>query len=385
MLFSKAAGCARLAYNWGLEHFNSILQAGGKPNWMQSQKAFVALIPTKFPFLRDVPSAAYYQPFRHLNQAFRRFRSGIARRPVFKSKHRETPSFKVVKVRFTEGHVVIPVIGAVRIHEPPRFQGRIVSATVRADADRWLISVLFEMPARTSEPPPSTHEVVGIDLGLRAFATLSTGRVFHAPKPLKTHLRRLRRHQRSLSRRQKGSRRYQRARIRVARLHRRIRNIRTNFLHTLSTSIVREHQTIVIEDLHVRGMLRNHRLAQAISDASWSEFLRQLTYKSVDHGRTLLQAGRFIPTSKRCSRCQGHHGGLTLSDTVFQCPHCGYRCDRDVNAAQNLHTLAFRVIDARGELKALVSAGTLQPQPARGNVNLGAGKPAKKVLVELSA
>jgi putative transposase len=272
-LFLKAAGSARLAYNWGLEQWCREYQAGGKPNWMTLQKGFVAKVDAEFPFMREVPSSAYRQPFRHLHQAFQRFFAGTARRPRFKSEHRDQPSFKAGKVRFCDQHIILPFIGAVRSTEVLRWAGLVDSSTVRADTNRWTITILFNVPEEVALPPPAppTTAVLGIDLGLRAFACGSDGRQFLAPRPLRCHAKRLQRASRRLSRRQLESRRPQTERRLVAQIHRRIRNIRSAFLHPLSTSIVCENQTTVIEDLHVHGMLKNHHLARAISDAEWSE------------------------------------------------------------------------------------------------------------------
>jgi putative transposase len=386
-LFRKAAGCARLAYNWGLEQWWREYRSGGKPNWMALQKAFVACIDAEFPFMREVPSSAYAQPFRHLNQGFQHFYAGKARKPRFKSKHRDPPSFKAGKVRFCDQYIILPVIGAVRSTEALRWSGRVVSSTVRADADRWTISILCEVDeeeAQPAVPGAPTTAVLGIDLGLRAFATCSDGRQFRSPRPLRCHAKRLRRAARRLSRRQAGSRRRQVARRLVARLHRRIRHIRSAFLHPLSTSLVRDNQTLVVEDLNIDGMLKNHHLARAISDAGWYEFKRQLTYKCVRYGRTLLAANGFYPSSKLCCQCGSHNPALTLNDRVYDCPVCGNHMDRDINAARNLHTLAHRGIDARGELTALVLAGCLPVQPARRSVNPGARQRAKNDPAELS-
>ena len=380
-LFLQAAGCARLAYNWALSHWNSQYEAGDKPNWMTLQKAFIARIDADFPFLREVPSHAYSQPFRHLHQAFQRFFAGTGRRPRFKVKRRDQPTFKAGKVRFSPGHVILPVIGAVRSCEELRWAGRVVSSTVHADADRWTISVLCEVAEEVAAPVPAgapTTAVIGIDLGLSTCATCSDGRRYDAPKPLRRYAKRLSRAARRLSRRQSGSRRREKAHKRVARLHRRIRNIRSSFLHALSTSIVRENQTLVIEDIRIANLLKNHRLARAISDAGWSEFRRQLVYKAVRYHRTVLVAQCFYPSSKLCSQCGTHKPSLTLADRVYDCTVCGNRMDRDLNAALNMSTLALRGIDARGEYTALVSAGCLPDQPARRSVNLGARKKAKR-------
>ena len=385
-LFLKAAGCARLAYHWGLAQWNREYQAGGKPNWMALQKAFVARIDADVPFMREVPSSAYAQPFRHLHQAFQRFFAGNARTPRFKAKHRDQPSFKAGKVRCGDQHIILPVIGAVRSTEAPRWAGRVVSSTVRADADRWIITILCEVAEEEAHPPPSppTTAGIGIDLGLRTFASCSDGRQFQAPRPLRCHAKRQRRPSRRLSRRQAGSRRRQKARRRVARLHRRIRTIRSAFLHPLATSLARDSHVLVIEDLHISGMLANHHLARAISDAGWYEFRRQLTYKCARYGRTLLAAHTFYPTSKLCCQCGNHNPALTLADTVYECTVCGNRMDRDINAARNLSPLARRGIDARGERTALASAGCLPVLPARRSVNPGARTRVTNDLAELS-
>jgi putative transposase len=352
--FRCAAGCARFAYNWGLSRWKERYKAGGKPNWMSLQREFVSRIDAEFPFMRAVPSSAYYQAFRHLGNAYSRFFKKLADYPQFKLKHGSSTSFKLVDVRCHDQSIVIPCIGAVRCREALRLPGRIISATVRLDADRWVISVLVDVPAEIHH---CQHEavtpVVGIDLGLKVAATFSDGTQVFAPKPLKRNLKRLRRCQRRLSRCQKGSKRRCRARTKVARLHRRIRSIRQSFLHPLTTRIVQNHGTIVIEDLHVKGMLKNHSLARAISDVGWGEFRRQLTYKSKRYGRNLLLAPRFFPSSKQCSHCGCVKKTLSLQERVFDGEACGLHLDRDHNAARNLaqlHTAAEAGINALREI-----------------------------------
>jgi putative transposase len=267
---------------------------------MALQKAFVVRTDSGFPCWAKSPSSAYSQPFRHLHQAFQRFFAGTERRPRFKAKRRDQPSFKAGKVRVTDRHVILPIVGAVPSTEALRWSGRVVSSTVRADADRWTFNILFEVAEEAAQPAvpgAPTTAVVGIDLGLRAFATCCDARQIQAPQPLRRAAKRLRRASRRLSRRQKGSRRREVARWRVARLHRCIRNIRSAFLHLPSTSFVRDSQTLVIEDLHIQGMLKNPHLAHAISHARWHEIRRQLTYKSVRYGRTLLAADGFYTPS----------------------------------------------------------------------------------------
>lgn len=374
-LFKRAAGIARLAYNWGLARWTELHAAGQETSWMALQREFTARIDGEFPFCRLVPSTVYNQPFRHLGKAFTNFLTGRARRPRFKSRHRSEFSFTlsgdIQAVR--PGVVSLPRIHEVRTKEDLRFNGRIISATLSQDAERWVLAVLFDLPdERRANTGAGT---VGIDLGLAHFATLSSGEQVDAPKPLVKHQRRLRRLSRRLSRKKKGSRRRQRARQRVRRLHRRIRNIRKDFLHQLSTRMVRENPTIVLDDLAVGNLLQNHALATHISDAGWGEFKRQITYKAELHGRTVLQADAFYPSSRRCSGCG--HRQLGLADRTYSCPACGLVIDRDLNAAINLSTLALRGTDARGEFAPLVVQGNLAAKRARGTVNRHAPRARK--------
>lgn len=372
-LFMRSAGIARFAFNWCLAEWQKEYRAGGKPNWMQLQKRFVSLVDAQFPWCRSVSSDTYYQPFRHVNQAFKNFFKRVGRYPRFKGKHSTPPTFKTGDVRQKEpGWVELPVLGRVRCKEDLRFDGRVISATVSADADRWTLSVFFELP--DVKRKNTANRTVGVDLGLASFATFSDGTKVEAPKPLKANLKRLCRRSRRLSRKKKGSNRRKAAKFAVARLHRRIRNIRRDFLHNLSTKVVRENQTIALEDLSVSNMQKNRKLSRAIADVGWHEFKRQIVYKAVLHGRTVYLADRFFPSSKTCAECGAKHDALTLADRTFKCPHCGHEADRDVNAAINLRTLALRGNYARGEIKPLVLDGIAQAQAPRRNANSGVAR-----------
>ena len=378
-LFRRAAGCARFAYNWALARWNELYESGGKTSWMSLQHEFVSRIEAEYPFMRLVPCHAYYQPFRHLNQAFQNFFNKTAEHPDFKRKHSTKPSFKVGRVRCDDYSVVIPRIGTVRMREKLRFPGRIISATISADADRWTISILVDVPESVhKQRRVPLIPVVGVDLGLKTLATLSSGERVPNSKPLRFHLRRLRRLDRQHSRRRQGSKRKQKARLRLARLHRRIRRLRHHISHTLTTQIVQTHQTIVIEDLHVSGMMKNHRLAQAIGDVGWGEIRRQLTYKCVRYERTLVVAHRFFPSSKRCYGCGLLKKALPLSCREFQCAACGLRMDRDLNAALNLSTLAERGYHAQGEPTVDVLLGNRLHVPARRSANPDVRQRAKR-------
>ena len=227
--------------------------------------------------------------------------------------------------------------------EALRFTGRIVSATVSRRADRWHVSIIVDA-TDASLPPAENQGGVGIDLGVSVLATLSTGEQWPGPKALRSLLDRLRRLSRSLSRKEKGSRNRDRAKRRLARLHARIANLRRDSLHKLTTNLTRRFHTIGIEDLNVKGMLANHRLARAIADIGFRELRRQLEYKAAWHGRNVVVADRWYPSSKTCSCCGHRLEELALGTRNWRCPGCGAQHDRDVNAAVNLKNMAMSSI-----------------------------------------
>ena len=228
----------------------------------------------------------------------------------------------------------------VKMHEPLRFaNAHITRATVSRRADGWYVSLCCRIPDLSHLPPAQNHGTVGVDLGIDTMAVLSDGTRFYAPKPLKRLLYKLKRLQRKLSRAQKGSRNRSSLRVQVARLHRRIADIRLDAIHKVTSYISSNYSRVVIEDLNVRGMMKNHKLARAIADIGFYEFRRQLEYKMKMRGGELIIADRFFPSSKRCRFCGEDNHGLKLSDRSWTCPNkkCGkFIEDRDLNAAINL-------------------------------------------------
>jgi putative transposase len=304
--------------------------------------------------MSDSPKDANQQPFTNLNKAFTRWFKGMkkgdkrVRHPVFKHKG-DRDSFYISNDRFTvEDRVVhLPVIGNVRLREPLRFDGKVMSATVSREADCWFISITVKIPEYHKQR--IANGSIGIDLGLKTTVVCSDGQRFSAPKPLKGNLNRLRRLSRQHSRKQKGSNRRRKSQLRLARLHRRISNISKDWLHKVTTKICSENQTICLEDLNVKGMMANHHLARAIADVGWYEFRRQITYKSKIYGDEVGIVGRWSPTTKTCSRCGCKKDFISLSERVFRCCHCGNVIDRDDNAAINIHTAGLAEIYARGQ------------------------------------
>jgi putative transposase len=224
------------------------------------------------------------------------------------------------------------------------YQGKLKTVTVSLNpSGEYYASLLFEIEGQ--EPTPSTEgKAIGIDLGINHFAVTSDGSKFDNPRHLRKYERNLKRKQRQLSRKQKGSNRRQKARRLVASLHQRITNVRRDFLHKLSRRVVNENQVIALESLNVKGMVRNHNLAKAISDCSWSTFVGMLKYKCEREGKVLMQVDRFFPSSKTCSECLYQIGEMPLDIRAWTCPSCGTHHDRDINAAKNIVAEAKKLL-----------------------------------------
>lgn len=334
--FERAAGTARFVFNWALAEWNAQYEAGGKPKASEIKRYFNSVKYERFPWLREIHRDAHSQPFANLHKAFRGFFSGKSKRPKFKKKGKCRDSFYVAcdKLRVSGTDARLPVIGTVRLAEELRFVGKIQSATISREADRWFISISVEM-SDAAIPTPA-GDPVGVDLGLTAFATFSTGEKVDAPKPLKRAQRKLRRFGRWHSRKQAGSKNRTKATMKLARQYARIKNVRQDFIHKLTTRLAKTHSEICIEDLNVKGMVKNHNLALHIGDAAWGEARRQLEYKTVMYGSALSVRDRFFPSSKTCSACGFVNRSLKLKDRQWTCSDCGSRHDRDTNAAINL-------------------------------------------------
>ena len=343
--FKRACGTARRVWNWALK-----LDENGRP------------------WLRDIHRDAHAQPFAHLAKAWERFFADLkagkeAHAPRFKKKGRCRDSFYVANDKFRlDGKTIrLPKIGDVAMTEELRFKGKILGATVSRTADRWFVAVQVEVSDAQFHRKRTAHDITGVDLGLKAAATLSNGEAIKAPKPLKAALRRLKIRSRRLSRKleaakkaagfecrarlPKGTRlpvsnNRQKSAATLARLYARLANLRADFTHKLTTRLCCENQALVIEDVNVKGMLANERLARAISDVGFGMFRSQLEYKAKRYGTHLIIADRWYPSSRLCSICGWKNEALTLRDREWVCAECGAHHDRDLNAARNLKRLA---------------------------------------------
>lgn len=341
--FAKAAGVARFAYNWALVEWGKQYEAWKfnkslpRPSEAALRRQLNAIKREQFPWMLEVTKCAPQMAIIQLGQAFKNFFAGRAKYPRFRKKGVHD-RFTLTNDQFSvEGsRIRIPALGWVRMREPLRFEGKIISATVSRVADRWFVSIAVDTQDTSHLRQAENQGVVGVDLGVKALATFSTGEVVYGPKALTMLLARLRRLSRCLSRKRKGSANRAKARLKLARLHARIANIRSDALHKLTSDLTRRFHTVVLEDLNVCGMMRNRRLARAVSDMGFAQLRRQVEYKAAMRGGKVVFVDRFYPSSKRCSDCGHVLDALPLAVRAWTCPACGARHDRDLNAARNL-------------------------------------------------
>jgi putative transposase len=334
--FRRACGVARFTYNWAVKEWKTKYEVGEKPSGLNLKKEFNSIRKEQFPWTYEVHRDCTSQAFSYVQKAFTSFFKKKSKYPKFHKKGQKDSFYLANDVFSLSGkEVKLPFIGKVKMRESLRFQGKIMSGTVKRVADKWFLNVQVDM-GDDYKRGRSAHGQIGIDVGLKHFATFSDGTKVQAPKPLKANLEKLRRLSRQHSRKKKGSNNRFKSSVKLARLHNKVSNVRNDFLHKLSNQVCRENQTVVIEDLNVAGMVKNRSLSRAISDVGWSEFRRQLTYKSVLYGSQLILVDRFFPSSKKCFYCDNVKEKLGLNEREYVCYECGVCTDRDVNAANNI-------------------------------------------------
>ncbi|NEP84252.1 MAG: IS200/IS605 family element transposase accessory protein TnpB [Okeania sp. SIO3B3] len=344
-LFAQHAGYSRWCYNWGLSLWNAAYKDGYKPNARKLREVFTNHTKPLYPWMKNLSSKVYQYAFINLGEAFKRFFQGLGKHPKFKKKGR-SDSFTIDNcgkpIELNGWNHKLPFIGMVKTYEP--IEATTQKITISRQGGDWYLSLAFEFSAT---PTPKTTDVVGVDLGVKTLATLSTGEVFPSIKPYRKAQDKLAKLQRQLSRKVKHSNNWHKAVIKLAKQHRRVANIRKDALHKLTTYLAKNHGSVAIENLNVSGMMANHKLAKSIADQGFYEFRRQLEYKCRWYGSELVVVDRFFPSSKTCSYC-GHVQDMPLSLRTYECQSCGISIDRDLNASINLRNAVGLTVDACG-------------------------------------
>lgn len=338
-LINQTLGCCRLIYNKGLAMRNESYENGSKIGYAQTSAMLTGLKKCEdFAFLKVVDSIALQQSLRDLDRGFVNFFQKRAAHPIFKSKHNRHQSYRTINqggnIRIVGRYIKLPKLGFVKIRQSMEV-GKINHVTIeRTPTGKYfvMLNVDFEPELR-----PNNGGKIGIDVGIKDFYSDSKGNVVPNPKYLEKSMRKLIREQRRLSRKQKGSNNRDKQRVKVASVHERITNQRNDFLQKHSSMLVRENQTICIEDLNIRGMVCNHKLARAIAGASWGKFFHMLEYKSAWYGNDIIRVPTMYPSSQTCSCC-GYKNPLVKNLAVrsWECPECHTKHDRDVNAGINI-------------------------------------------------
>ncbi len=368
-LLAQHFGCARWWWNFAL---NKSIETYKETGFGLGRSALNSLLPLlkkdeETLWLGECYSQVLQAVTLNLTAAYRNFFEGKARFPRFKSKHGKQSIQFPQGVKVESRAVKLPKIGSVKTKLHRSIEGKIKTVTVTLDpSGKYFASILTEVEG---ELPKSRADgrVVGVDLGLTHFAIVSDGSKvskYDNPRHQRKHEKNLKRKQQKLSRKQKGSNSRNKYRKFVAKVHERVSNSRKDFLHKLTRKLVNENQVVVVENLHVKGMVHNHNLAKAISDAGWGMFTNFLAYKLEQKGGKLLEIDRWFPSSKLCSNCYHSCDELPLNVREWTCSHCGTHHDRDGNAATNIRAEGIRMLQADGTAVSAVG-GEVRPRLGR--------------------
>ncbi len=362
--FARAAGTARFTFNWAVAEWKRQYEAGEKPSALKLRTQFHALRREQLPWTYNVTKCAIEGAFMDVAAAFKNYFEGrrAGRKtgyPKFKSKKRSRQSFYLANDKFAVGDhwIDVPKLGRVNMAESLRFSGKILSARISKTASWWFVSITVELP---DEMPLNDHPPVGVDVGLNRLATLSDGRQYENQRPLVHQLKKLRRLNKQLARRCIGGKNWLKTKDKLGRLHYEIACIRLDWLHKLTTEIATTSRIVAVEDLHVKGLIRNRCLSCSFSDAAVGKLLDFLESKVPGQGGLLLKVDRFFPSSQLCHCCGTRKTDLTLADRIFACPDpdCGYIGDRDENAAYNIILEALRLFGLNLNMPSRVVATT---------------------------
>lgn len=390
--FNKSFGCVRFIYNWGLQkRIEAYAKDKGRISYVQLCAMLTELKKEEqYSWLREVSTECLQQALRNLDAAFTRFFREKKGFPRFKSKSRSRQSYKAilsVHVDQERRRIKLPKIGWVKYGNNRKFEGDVRSVTVSVTpSGKYHVSVLVDDGKELPEKLPVTFDTtIGIDMGIKDFAVCSNGDTYENPRYLIKAEQRLRTLQKRLSRKKKGSNRRNRARMILARQHEKVANRRQDYLHKISTKIVRENQAIVVEDLNTKGMMKNHRLSKAIGACGWSTFFKMLEYKCERQGKTFIRIGRFDPSSKMCS-CGHVCRGLKLPEREWVCPNCGSVNDRDLLAACNIKRFGLQEQNLLFVNKPVAHGGSDVEVPTmddRQEIDLKSSVPVKRQYIKV--
>ena len=349
-------GCARFVFNHFLAKWREAYKEKGKGLTYHSCSNQLPSLKREYDWLKEVDSIAIQSSVRNLADSFARFFKKQNKAPQFKSKNNPVQSYTT---KFTNGnialfdqHIKLPKLGLIKFAKSREVGGRVLSATVRRNpSGKYFVSILAEVEI---EPMEKTEKAIGIDLGITDFAILSDGRKLDNNKFTSKMEKKLKREQRKLARRARRAiengvdlleaKNYQKQKVKVARLHEKVMSQRDDFLNKLSTDLIKSHDVICMEDLNIKGMLRNKKLAKSIADVSWSAFVAKLEYKAKWYHKTLVKISRWYPSSQLCSNCGHRDGRKSLEIREWKCPACHDHHDRDISASKTILAESLRTL-----------------------------------------